>query len=273
MTQIPNIRMHDGRTIPQLGFGVWQVSGDDIVDSVTTALKIGYRHIDTAAIYGNEEGVGEAIRKSGVPRDELFVTTKLWNDRHGDARAALTESLERLGLDHVDLYLTHWPTPDKGDFLGAWLQLEDLRREGLTRSIGTSNHTERHLAKILAEGSMVPVVNQIEVHPTFQQRGLVAYTRSQGIHVEAWSPLGAPADPQLPAVVEIADQVGRTPAQVILRWHLQHGSIVFPKSVTPERIASNFEVFDFELSDDQVRAIDALDRGRRMGPDPDTFNG
>ncbi|GAB3711060.1 aldo/keto reductase [Mariniluteicoccus flavus] len=272
MTQVPTITLNDGTTIPQLGFGVWQVSGDDIVDAVSTALEVGYRHIDTAAIYGNEEGVGEAIKKSGIARDELFVTTKLWNNRHDDAKAALTESLGKLGLDHVDLYLTHWPVPQQDKYLEAWLSMEKLQAEGLTRSIGVSNHQKDHLEKVLDQATVTPAVNQIEIHPTFAQRELVAFNDSHGIRTEAWSPLGQAQDLESDEVTSIAEAVGRTPGQVVLRWHIQRGLIVFPKSVTPERIRSNFAIFDFELSADQMKAIDGLDAGNRIGADPDTMN-
>jgi 2,5-diketo-D-gluconate reductase A len=268
---VPTVTLNDGRTIPQLGFGVWQVSADDIVASVAKALEVGYRHIDTAAIYGNEEGVGKAIAESGVPREELFITTKLWNARHGrsDAVAAAKESLERLGLDYVDLYLIHWPVPGQDRYVDAWLGLEDVQSQGLSRSIGVSNFQPDHLRRVIAAGSVVPAVNQIEVHPTFTQRDVIAVNDEFGIKTEAWSPLGLGEDLSNETVGTIASDLGKTPAQVIIRWHLQEGRIVFPKSVTPSRIEENFDVFGFELSDDQVSAISALNRDNRIGGDPD----
>lgn len=272
MTNVPTITLNDGHTIPQLGFGVWQVSTEDIVPAVRKALEVGYRHIDTAAIYGNEEGVGQAIKESGIPRDQLFVTTKLWNDRHGDVRAAITESLSKLGLDYLDLYLTHWPVPQQNKYLDAWLAMEEAQRDGLTRSIGVSNHQREHLELILDKRTVTPAVNQIEVHPTLTQDAMVDFDKSKGIVTEAWSPLGQAKDLENPVITELAEQLGRTPAQVILRWHLQRGLVVFPKSVTPKRIEENFDVFGFELDDAAMQKIAGLDDSNRIGPDPDTFN-
>ncbi len=272
MTNVPTITLNDGHTIPQLGFGVWQVSTEDIVPAVRKALEVGYRHIDTAAIYGNEEGVGQAIKESGIPRDQLFVTTKLWNDRHGDVRAAITESLGKLGLDYLDLYLTHWPVPQQNKYLDAWLAMEEAQRDGLTRSIGVSNHQREHLELIMDKGTVTPAVNQIEVHPTLTQDAMVDFDKSKGIVTEAWSPLGQAKDLENPVITELAQQLGRTPAQVILRWHLQRGLVVFPKSVTPKRIEENFDVFGFELDDAAMQKIAGLDDSNRIGPDPDTFN-
>jgi 2,5-diketo-D-gluconate reductase A len=270
---VPIITLNNGVEIPQLGFGVWQVSADDIVDSVATALRVGYRHIDTAAIYRNEEGVGRAIKESGIDRDELFVTTKLWNSQQGrdTVGPALDESLAKLGLDHVDLYLIHWPAPGRDRYVDAWLAMEEQLAAGKTRAIGLSNFQSAHLARVLEAGSVVPAVNQVEIHPTFTQEPLVAETRAHGIAIEAWSPLGQAQDLDKAVVTGIAARLDRTPAQVILRWHLQKGYIVFPKSVTPSRIEENFDVFGFELSGDDVAAIDGLDYGNRIGGDPDVF--
>lgn len=273
---VPTITLNDGVEIPQFGFGVWQVSSDDIVPSVATALEVGYRHLDTAAVYGNEEGVGRAIAESSIARDELFVTTKLWNDSHkaADARRGIESSLEKLGLDQVDLYLIHWPAPVKygNEYIEAWDALQEFKAEGLTRSIGVSNFLVPHLEALNGE---TPSVNQIEVHPSFQQRELREFGASKGIVTEAWSPLGNQRDPRdidLPEVVAIAEALGKTPAQVVLRWHLQLGNVVFPKSVTPARIKENFEIFDFELSDEQVAVITGLESGNRQGGDPATGN-
>ena len=271
MTDVPNITLNDGATIPQLGFGVWQVEGDDVVPSVAKALHVGYRHIDTAAIYGNEEGVGRAIAESGIPRESINVTTKLWNadHAHDDAIAAAQASLDRLGMDYLDLYLIHWPTPKADNYVEAWLALETIQARGWTRSIGVSNFNEPHLKRVIAEGSVTPAVNQIEVHPTFAQTHLTRVNADLGIKTEAWSPLGQSEDLTSEVVTGLAAERGRTPAQVILRWHLQKGYIVFPKSVTPSRIEENFDVFGFELSDDEMAAIDALDSGNRIGGDPE----
>ncbi|MFX4271960.1 aldo/keto reductase [Propionibacteriaceae bacterium Y1685] len=267
---VPTVALNDGNLIPQLGFGVWQVSSEDIVPAVSTALETGYRHIDTAAIYGNEEGVGKAIKDSGIDRDDLFVTTKLWNDQHHNVVDAAKKSLDKLGLEKVDLYLIHWPSPAKGDFTTAWEQMQEVRAQGLATSIGVSNFHPVHLDAILAIIDTVPAVNQIELHPTLAQRELSAYNASKGIVTEAYSPLGLSEDLQNPAIIEIADKLNRTPAQVILRWHLQKGNVVFPKSVTPHRIKENFRLFDFELDKSDLKAIDALDAGNRVGTNPET---
>ncbi|MBF4568993.1 aldo/keto reductase [Plantibacter sp. VKM Ac-2880] len=273
---VPIITLNDGHTIPQLGFGVFLVDPQEAERIVSDALEVGYRHIDTAAIYKNEEGVGAAIAKSGIPRDELFITTKLWNDRHqkASAHAAIDESLDKLGLDHVDLYLTHWPTPGKDDYLEAWLALEEIKAAGKTRSIGVSNHQVEHLEKLLANSDTVPAVNQIELHPAFAQRELRTFGAEHGIHIESWGPLGQGKYDLFgeQAVAAAAEAHGVTPAQVVIRWHLQSGLIVFPKSNSRERIAQNFDVFGFELSADEIAAIDALDSGKRVGSHPDEVN-
>jgi len=271
---VSQITLNDGNTIPQLGFGVFKVDQAETERVVSTALEVGYRHIDTAAVYGNEEGVGAAIAASGIPREQIFVTTKLWNADQGSdsARRALETSLGKLGLDSVDLYLIHWPRPDQDRYVESWQTLAQLRDEGLTRSIGVSNFHEPHLQRLLDETGVVPAVNQIELHPAFAQRPLRALGAEHGIHTEAWGPLGQ-GKYDLFSEAPVADAAaahGVSPAQVVIRWHLQNGIIVFPKSVTPERIAQNFDVFGFELSEAEVAAIDGLDRGLRVGADPET---
>ena len=273
---IPAVTLDDGNQIPQLGYGVFKVDPAETERAVSEALEVGYRHIDTAAIYGNEKGVGAAIAASGIPRDQLFITTKLWNDRHhGDEpRAALGESLDKLGLDRVDLYLTHWPSPQKGDYLHAWQSLIELRDAGLTRSIGVSNHLVPHLERLVAETGVVPAVDQIELHPAYQQRDVTDWAARNGVVIESWGPLGQgkydlfAAD----AVRDAAETHGKTPAQTVLRWHLQKGFVVFPKSVRRERLEENLDVFDFTLTDAEMAAIDALDPGDgsgRVGSHPD----
>ncbi len=269
---IPTITLNDGNTIPQFGLGVFLMDPGVTQEHVAFALANGYRHIDTAAAYRNEAEVGRAIAESGIPRDELFVTTKLWNDRQTDAPAALAESLEKLGLDYVNLYLIHWPTPKQDTFVEAWHALEQLRAEGLARSIGVSNFHEKHLRRVIAESDVVPAVNQIEVHPTLPQFELIGVNNELGIATEAWSPLGRKTDLDHDVIVRIAERLGKTPAQVILRWHIQRGSIVFPKSQNPDRLKQNAQVFDFELSDDDTLAIDGIGGENRVGPDPETFN-
>lgn len=274
MTQIPTVKLNDGHDIPQLGFGVFKVDPAETERIVTDALEAGYRHIDTAAIYGNEQGVGAALEKSGIPRDELFVTTKLWNSDQGTQSAldAIDLSLEKLGLDRVDLYLIHWPRPDLDLYAETWAAMEQIRDAGKATSIGVSNFHVPHLEKLAAASSVVPAINQIELHPTFQQRELRAYGAEHGIAIEAWGPLGQ-GKYDLLGMTPIADAAaahGVTPAQVVIRWHLQSGIIVFPKSNSAERIGENIDVFGFELTGDQMAAIDALDAGNRVGADPDT---
>ena len=269
---IPSITLNDGHTIPQFGLGVFLMPPAETREHVLTALELGYRHIDTAAVYRNEEGVGAAIAESGIPRDELFITTKLWNDRQTDAPAAMRESLDKLGLDQVDLYLIHWPTPKFDTYVEAWLALEHLQEEGLARSIGVSNFHQEPLARVIAEGLIVPAINQFEIHPSLPQFDLVTFSRDLGIAVEAWSPLGRTADLTEPEVVRLAEQTGRTPAQVILRWHIQRGLIVFPKASSRERLAENLNIFDFELDDAAMQALNGLGPNNRVGSNPDEFN-
>ncbi|MGC2998874.1 aldo/keto reductase [Streptomyces sp. G35A] len=262
--------------MPQLGYGVWQVPDDEAETAVATALEAGYRSIDTAAVYGNEEGTGKAIAGSGIPREDLFVTTKLWNDAQGyDATLrAFDTSLSKLGLDYVDLYLIHWPTPARGRYVDTYKAFEKLHADGRIRAIGVSNFLPEHLDHLIAETSVVPAVNQIELHPHLQQRAAREYHAERGIATEAWSPLGQGKGLlEVPAIVAIARKHGRTPAQVVLRWHIQLGNVVIPKSVTPARIKENIDVFGFSLDAEDLAAISALNEDRRLGPDPAEFNG
>jgi 2,5-diketo-D-gluconate reductase A len=270
----PSLELNDGRWIPQLGFGVFQIPDDETASAVEHALQTGYRLIDTAAAYGNEKQVGEAIARSGLGRDGVFVTTKLWNNNHGRDAAlrAFDRSLERLGLDYVDLYLIHWPAPARALYVETWDALCELRAGGRARSIGVSNFLVEHLERIIEATGAVPAVNQIELHPFLQQSELRAFHSRHGIVTEAWSPLAKGGLLDDPVIAEIAEAVNRTPAQVALRWHIQLGNVVIPKSVTPARIDENSELFDFELDREQVAAIEALDRGARTGPDPATFS-
>ncbi|WP_066908900.1 aldo/keto reductase [Millisia brevis] len=270
----PVVTLNDGVRIPQLGFGVWQVPDDQAQPAVETALRDGYRNIDTARIYGNEVGVGRAIAGSGIARDELFVTTKLWNDDQGydSTLKAFDASLERLGLDYLDLYLIHWQQVDRGAYLDTFRAFQKLQADGRVRSIGVSNFTQPTLTTLIDTLGQVPSINQIEVHPYFQQRALHAFDVEHGIVTEAWSPLGSGAVLGDPAIGAIAAELGVSPAQVILRWDIQKGFVTIPKSVTPERIAQNFDIFGFELSEEQIARIDGLDRADgRTGPNPDTF--
>lgn len=277
MTAVPTITLNDGRAIPQLGFGVFQIDPADTAEAVTHALEVGYRHIDTAEMYGNEKGVGEAVAASGLDRDEVYVTSKLNNGFHrpDDARRAFDATLAALATDHVDLFLVHWPLPTlyDGDLAATWRVLEEFRSDGRARSIGVSNFQPAHLRRLADETATVPAVNQIEAHPYLLNDEVRDYDREHGIATEAWSPIAQGAVLDDPVVAKIAGRVERTPAQVVLRWHLQRGDIVFPKSTTPSRIAENFALFDFELEADDVAALSALDRGEagRTGPHPDRF--
>ena len=270
---VPSLKMNDGHEIPQLGFGVFQVPPQDTANVVSQALRAGYRAIDTAAAYENEAGVGEAIASSDLDRERVFVTTKLWNDDHGRDRAgdAFADSLERLGFDYVDLYLIHWPAPSSGRYVETWEALCELKESGRARSIGTSNFMIEHLEEIIEATGVVPTVNQIELHPQLQQAELRAFHRERGILTEAWSPLGQGKVLDDPAITGLASKHDRTPAQVVLRWHLQLGNVVIPKSVTPARIEENFRLFDFELTDEEMSTLEQLDSGKRTGPDPTTF--
>ncbi|MCZ0985824.1 aldo/keto reductase [Streptomyces diastatochromogenes] len=261
--------------MPQLGFGVWQVPDDEAEQAVGTALEAGYRSIDTAAIYGNEAGTGKAIAASGLPREDIFVTTKLWNSDQGydSTLRAFDVSLEKLGLDYLDLYLIHWPLPTRDKYLDTYKAFEKLYAEGRVKAIGVSNFLPEHLRRLIEETSVIPAVNQIELHPHLQQRAAREFHAEQGIRTEAWSPLGQGKGLlEVPAIVAIGQKHNRTPAQVVLRWHIQRGNIVIPKSVTPSRIKENIEVFDFSLDDEDLAAISALNEDRRIGPDPATFD-
>ncbi|MFD0402865.1 aldo/keto reductase [Kitasatospora sp. NPDC127121] len=271
---VPTVKLNNGVEIPQLGFGVFQVPDAETTAAVTSALEAGYRSIDTAAIYGNETGVGRALAASGLPREDLFVTTKLWNADQGyDATLrAFDAGLAKLGLEYLDLYLIHWPTPARDLYLDSWRAVERLASEGRIRAAGVSNFQPAHLQRLLDESRLVPAVNQVELHPGLQQAELRAFHTEHGIATEAWSPLAQGAVLDDPAITAIAARTGKSAAQVVLRWHLQLGNIVIPKSVTPARIRQNLDVFDFQLTDEDMAAIAATDRDLRTGPHPDQFN-
>jgi 2,5-diketo-D-gluconate reductase A len=277
VSTVPDITLNDGRRIPQLGFGVFQIPPEDTAPAVSQALEVGYRHIDTAEMYRNERGVGEGLRASGLDRDQVYITSKLNNGYHrpDDARRAFDHTLAELGSDHVDLFLIHWPLPTlyDGDFVSTWKVLEEFQQQGRARSIGVSNFQVPHLERLARETEVTPAVNQIELHPYFLNEEVRSYGEQHGIRTEAWSPIAQGAVLDDPVITEIAARLDRTPAQVVLRWHIQRDSIVFPKSTTPSRIQENFELFDFELGAHDIAAIAALDKGEdgRTGPNPDSF--
>ncbi|WP_459614439.1 aldo/keto reductase [Bordetella sp. 2513F-2] len=275
MVQVPTVTLNDGNVMPQLGLGVWQIPNDQAGSVVKEALAAGYRSIDTAAIYGNESGVGEGLRAAGVARKDLFITTKLWNDKHGydEAMQAMDDSLRKLGLAYVDLYLIHWPVAGSDRYLDAWRAMVAMKEDGRARSIGVSNFTQANLQRLIDETGVVPAVNQIELHPGFAQPAMRTFHAQHGIATESWSPLGQGGVMRDPAIADIAQRHGKTPAQVALRWHLQNGLIVIPKSATPARIRANIDLFDFELSAEDMAAIDGLPESGRLGPDPETFKG
>jgi 2,5-diketo-D-gluconate reductase A len=277
VTAVPDITLNNGQTIPQLGFGVFLVPPEQTAEAVGTALATGYRHIDTAEMYGNEREVGEAVAKSGLDRAEVFITSKLNNDSHepDDARRAFDGTLAALGTDYVDLFLIHWPLPTRygGDFVSTWKVLEEFYRDGRARSIGVSNFQPHHLRSLHGQTDIPPAVNQIELHPFLTQDELRAFCAEHGIAIEAWSPIARGQVIDDPEIATIAERIGKTPAQVVLRWHIQHGRIVFPKSVNPARIKENFDIFDFELSAEDAEIVGGLNRNERTGPDPDTFTG
>jgi 2,5-diketo-D-gluconate reductase A len=272
---VPNIRLNNGVEIPQLGFGVFLVPDSETKTAVSLALEAGYRHIDTAKLYGNEAGVGAAIAESGLKRDDLFVTTKVWNSEQGFAAATTSfeQSLDRLGLDVLDLLLIHWPAPALNRYVDTWRAFEKLQADGRVRAIGVSNFHQEHLQRLFDETSVVPAINQIELHPLLPQTELRAFNTAHGIVTEAWSPLARGGSVLTdPVVTTIAERVGKTPAQVIIRWHIESGNVVIPKSVTPSRIVENFDVFDFSLTPQDVAAINGLETGDRIGPNPDNFS-
>jgi 2,5-diketo-D-gluconate reductase A len=272
---VPTIALNNGVEIPQLGFGVFQIKPEETADAVAAALEVGYRHIDTAEMYQNEKGVGEGIRRSGIDRDEIFVTSKLNNGFHAreDALQAIDRTLTELGFDQVDLFLVHWPLPGIDvDYVETWKAMEEIYASGRCRAIGVSNFQAHHLRRLFGDSEIRPAVNQIEVHPYLAQDALRAFDADHEIVTEAWSPIAQGKVLDDPAIVAIAERLQRTPAQVVLRWHVQRGDVVFPKSVTRSRIEENFALFDFELGEEDMASITGLDRGERTGPDPDTFN-
>ncbi|PGH47780.1 aldo/keto reductase [Streptomyces sp. Ru87] len=275
MTQVPTITLNNGSRMPQLGFGVWQIPDEEATAAVSTALEAGYRSIDTAAIYGNEKGTGRAVAESGLPREELFVTTKVWNSDHGydETLRAMDASLEKLGLDYVDLYLIHWPTPKRDKYVDTYKALEQILEDGRAKAIGVSNFLPEHLVRLIGETSVVPAVNQIELHPRLQQADTRAFHAEHDIATEAWSPLGSGKGLlDDPAIGRIAQKHGRTPAQIVLRWHLTIGNVVIPKSATPSRIRENLDAFGFDLDDADLSAIAGLDSGERTGSHPADVN-
>ena len=268
---IKNVSLNDGTTIPQIGLGTYRLDDDTAERVVSEALEIGYRHIDTASLYGNEVGVGRAIAASGIPRDELYITTKCWNSEQPEARDALGRSLDRLGLDHVNLYLVHWPAPERGTFVGAWQEFENLKADGLTTSIGVSNFLVEHLDAIAAVSDTVPVLNQIELHPLLQQNELRAVHAERGIATESWGPLGhgkVDLAADLPSLSLLAERYGKTPAQIVLRWHIQEGLIVFPKTTQRERLIENLSIWDFEIAEHDMDEIRGFNRDERIGAHP-----
>jgi 2,5-diketo-D-gluconate reductase A len=271
---VPTITLNNGVEIPQLGFGVYLIRPEDTVKAVTSALEIGYRHIDTAQMYGNEREVGVAVRDSGLPREDVFVTSKLNNNRleRDDILRSFDTSLAELGFDHLDLFLIHWPLPAVADYVARWKVMEEIYAGGRVRAIGVSNFQPRHLRDLIEATGITPAVNQVEAHPFLTQDDLRAFHAEHGIVTEAWAPIARGKVDDDAVIAEIAGRVGRTPAQVTLRWHIQRGDVVFPKSVTRSRIEENFAIFDFELEDADMTAISALDRGERTGPNPDEFN-
>jgi 2,5-diketo-D-gluconate reductase A len=273
---VPRLSLNNGTSIPQLGFGVFRVDPEDTQRVVEDALEVGYRHIDTATGYNNESQVGAAIKASGIPREEIFLTTKLRNDHHkeGDVTGAFERSIDMLGLGYIDLYLIHWPMPANDRYVDTWKTFASFQSDGRAKAIGVSNFLIPHLERLLAETDVVPAVNQVELHPIFQQRELRAFHEEHGIRTEAWGPLGQGKYDvfELPAIRQAADAHGVQPAQVVLRWHLQIGNIVIPKSNSRERMAQNFDLFGFELTDDEMAAIDALDENRRVGSHPEEMN-
>ncbi|MQY19269.1 aldo/keto reductase [Nocardia macrotermitis] len=271
---VPSIVLNDGSVIPRLGFGVFQVPSDEASAAVSTALEAGYRSIDTAAVYANEAGVGEAVRKSGLDRDEVYLTSKLWNSEQGydSTLRAFDTTMAELGMDYLDLYLIHWPVAAADRYVDTFRAMREIKAQGRVGSIGVSNFTREHLERLIAETGETPVLNQVELHPSLAQPELRAFHAEHGIATEAWAPLGQGSELKDPTIAAIATELGRTPAQVIIRWHLQLGNVVIPKSVTPSRIAENFDVFSFELNSDQMQLVSALDIGSRLGPDPATFS-